>query len=564
ILFIILLFSLLKAFTVIMLLIWNQQDFFQIARAAALVTVYVVLFKLLLAGKRYVPVITHFMACMGLLLIYSNILFVAQTINIITLQFIFMLVLSSFYLLNKRFGIIYSVLSILPVALYLFFPDQIILTNIPPQELASPVSEILIILNFATIVLAHYLFSNAFTSTIKEKEALNGQLQSAVKEANRAAESKSDFLSTMSHELRTPLNSVLGISELMLKDSHNHEQSENLKILKYSAENLHALINDILDYNKLDNGKLELETLTLDLAELIENVGSGLRFQAKQKGIDFILDIDEELIGNKVITDPTRLTQIIYNLAGNAIKFTEKGSVTIQLKSLATDSENLNVRFAVTDTGIGISEEQQAIIFEPFTQASSSTTRRFGGTGLGLAIVKQLLIMFSSSIQLESMPGKGSTFYFDISFRLDNETVNTTSGTPDLQVVHDLSGLRILIAEDNSMNRILLAKIFSKWNNNPVFANNGREAIDEITLNNYDVVLMDVHMPVMNGYEATQAIRNMQDPVKANIPIIAITAAVDNNLYDKVTTAGMNDYILKPFKINHLYGKLDTVVTSVG
>lgn len=561
ILFMILVFAIVKVVTVIPLMIVQQQDFFQLARAAVLLVVYVVLFKLLRAGKRYVAGITHIMAWMGILLIWSNIFVTSQNINILTLQFLFMLVLSSFYLLNKGFGIAYSALGMLPVALYLVFPGQVTITDRAPQQLLSPGFEILVILNFATIVVAHYLFSNAFTSTIAAKERLNAQLQYAVKEANNASESKSEFLSTMSHELRTPLNAVLGISELLMKDSHNREQQENLEVLKYAAENLHALINDVLDFNKLESGKLELETITTDLAEIITNTGSALGFQASQKGIDLILDIDEMLAGNKVITDPTRISQIINNLAGNAIKFTEKGSVTIALKTLGTDSENIQVRFAVKDTGIGISREQQEKIFEPFTQASASTTRKFGGTGLGLAIVKQLLIMFSSSIQLESIPGEGSTFYFDISFRLDNE--QEAPKTAEMQAEHDLSGIRILVAEDNAMNRLLLTKIFSKWNNTPVFATNGQEAVDKLMQDNFDVVLMDVHMPVMNGYEATQAIRAMEVPAKSNIPVIAITAAVDNNLRDKITLAGMNDFILKPFKINELYSKLESVVLTV-
>ncbi|MGV3508147.1 MAG: ATP-binding protein, partial [Sphingobacteriaceae bacterium] len=410
-------------------------------------------------------------------------------------------------------------------------------------------------------VIAHYLFQRAFITTIREKEALNTQLQFAVQEANRASESKSDFLSTMSHELRTPLNSVIGISELLLTESKNDEQIENLRILKFSAENLHSLINDILDYNKLDSEKLDLEAISVDLYELINNVSSGLRFQAKQKGIDFILEVDKVIAEHRIITDPTRIAQIIYNLAGNAIKFTENGSVTIRVEITSVDTDTLNLQFSVIDTGIGISADKQAAIFEPFTQASSSTTRKFGGTGLGLAIVKRLLSMFNSNIDLESIPERGSTFSFAITFKRDKEKVLT----PDIssEIAYDLSDLKILVAEDNQMNRLLLTKVLARWNNSPVFALNGLEAVEKVKESNYDLVLMDLHMPLMNGYEATKAIRNIADPVKSAIRIIALTASVSSNLNNKINEVGMDGYIHKPFKLDDLYNKLKSIPVSI-
>jgi signal transduction histidine kinase/CheY-like chemotaxis protein len=561
ILFAILLFSLAKVLIVAPLIIWQQHDYFQFARVLGFFAVYLLLLKLLLADKRYVPVIANIMAWLGLFLIWTNILVTAQSVNILTVQFIAMLILSSFYLLNRRLGITYSVLGILPVALFLIFGKQIVLTHTLPNELASPGYEILSILNFATIVITHYLFSNAFTATIAEKETLNRQLQLAAQEANEASASKSDFLSTMSHELRTPLISVLGISELMLKDSHLEEQEENLKILKYSAENLHSLINNILDYNKLDSDKLNLENISVNLAEMIKNLSSGLYFQAKQKGIDFILDIDKAITGRYIITDPTRIAQIIYNLAGNAIKFTNKGSVTLSLRLIDRESSALNIRFSVIDTGIGISEEQQKYIFEPFTQATSSTTRKFGGTGLGLGIVKRLLTIFGSNIHIKSIPGSGSTFYFDIAFKTDTEPLTNLTEEPEAEF--DLTGIKILVAEDNPMSRLLLTKIFSKRNNQPVFAQDGYAAIDEIRSNEYDVVLMDLNMPLLNGYEATRAIRAMEQPAKSNVFIIAVTAAVDEDLQKKITDAGMDDYIIKPFKINELYSKLNNISLKI-
>jgi len=559
ILYTILVFSILKTCIAIPIALQNQQSF-NTRRSTILFIIILIILKLLLAKRMHIKIITHIMIWLGLFLIWSNIFVSIQFVNVATVQFIFMIVLTSFYLLNRKFAIIYSFGSILPIILLSVFSNRILFPDIVSHRLASPGYEIIVVLNFITIIITHYLFQQAFSATITEKEGLNSQLHMAVKEANQATESKSDFLSTMSHELRTPLNSVIGISELLLNDSYSKDQEENLRILRFSALSLHSLINDILDYNKLGSEKLNLENIPVDISELMNDVSSGLKFQAKQKNIKFILDIDEAIVNQLVITDPTRITQIVYNLTGNAIKFTEHGHVSVSLKALCLHTNAIDIRFSIADTGIGISEDKQAAIFEPFTQASSSTTRNFGGTGLGLAIVKRLLALFESNIYLKSVPGKGSTFFFDISFKSESKPAPTHA--VDSEIIYDLTNLQILIAEDNPVNRLLMTKVFAKWNNKPEFATNGQEAIEKIMLNHYDIILMDLHMPVLNGYEATSAIRSLPDPVKSGVRIIALTASASANLDEKIKGAGMNDYVLKPFKLNELYHKLKKVTIS--
>lgn len=552
ILFTILVLAILKAATAVTIAIQNQQSF-NIARSVALFTIILLLIKLLLAQKIHVKALTHIMVLLALFLIWTNVLIAVKLVNVATVQFIIIIILSSFYLLDRKFAVIYSIGSILPSLFLPFVSGHTELTDMSGR-LASPGYEIIVALNFLTIIIIHYFFQQAYVATIAEKESLNTKLHIAVKEANHATESKSDFLSTMSHELRTPLNSVIGISELLLNDSYNKEQEENLRILRFSALNLHALINDILDYNKLGSEMLRLENIPVNISELIQDVSSGLAFQAKQKNIDFIIDIDNAILNHVVITDPTRITQIIYNLSGNAIKFTEQGFVSISLKVLRSDTSTITIRFSVVDTGIGISADKQAAIFEPFTQASSSTTRNFGGTGLGLAIVKRLLILFESSIDLKSAPGEGSTFSFDIIFKSESKAAPILA--TDYEAIYDLSNLNVLIAEDNPVNRLLMTKVFAKWNNQPEFATNGQEAIDKVIQNHYHVILMDLHMPVLNGYEASKAIRDLPDPIKSELKIIALTASVSANLDEKILDAGMNDYVLKPFKLTELYQKL--------
>lgn len=305
ILFVILLVSLSKTFVAITTAFLFGQSF-QMGRALFMLVGHLVCVKLVLAGKQFVKPVTHSMIIMGLLVVWTNIFVSAKGLNLITLQFIFMLILSSFYLLSTRFALVYVSLSILPVLLS-FISNQAFHFK-DAAQLASPGYEVLIFMNFITIVVSHYLFQQAFAENLREKEVLNIKLTKAVQEANQAAESKSDFLSTMSHELRTPLNSVIGISNLLLTEPHTPEQKENLSILKFSASSLHTLINDILDFNKLGTGKVNLESISVDLNELLHHVGAGLGFQAKQKGISFKLDIDEEISNKRAFSDPTRLT----------------------------------------------------------------------------------------------------------------------------------------------------------------------------------------------------------------------------------------------------------------
>lgn len=552
ILYIFLILSVLKVLVVIPIAYQNDR-LPQFKTALIILIAYTILAKLLLSHRKYAVLISHLMIIIGFMIVISILFFFAKTINIMALQFIFMIILSGFYLLNKRFGIFYSIVAVVLVILYMTQNGSLHDRINSPYALGSPAYEIMVFLNFITVILAHYLYYQALSQNVKEKELLNEKLQNAVMEASIAAQSKSDFLSTMSHELRTPLNSVIGMAELLSDELTSPEQEENLKILNFSAASLHTLINDILDYNKLGSEKLYLEAISVNLHTLMSDICSGLRIQAKDKGLDLILDIDDDIRLIPVSTDPTRISQIIFNLTGNAIKFTSKGNVTLKLKILHTDADYLRIRFSISDTGIGINSEQTEAIFEPFIQASTSITRNYGGTGLGLAIVKRLLALFESSINLESKEGAGSNFWFDISFKRNNQLPDTIISD---KIIQDLTGLKVLVVEDNPVNSLLLKKIFQKWNNKPDFAKDGYEALEKIKDQTYDLILMDIHMPILDGYETAQKIRELEDEEKAKIPIIALTASVSSDLKDKICEAGMNDYLSKPYNPKELYAKL--------
>jgi signal transduction histidine kinase/CheY-like chemotaxis protein len=559
IVFTILLFSLIKILIITPLVISEIQNQ-QLIRIVIVFFLYLALTKYLLYRPLHIKIISHIILLTGIAGIWSNLFYYALHINLITIQFVFMVAFVSYYLVDNRYAFIYSIAAISPVMFYLVITSRTKWKlDAVPKELPSPGFELVVLMNFITIVLVHYLFYRAFRDNVDEKETLNKQLQATIAETKALAESRSVFLSTMSHELRTPLNAVIGMTNL-IKDTATEEQTENLDILEFSAVSLLTLVNDILDYNKSENDKIELENLPVQLPTLLHKVCSGLQQKAAEKGIEVLLEVDDKLKDQWVIADPTRLTQIIYNLAGNAIKFTERGTVSVKATAGQENNEQIMVSFSVADTGIGISADRQQVIFEPFIQASADTTRHYGGTGLGLAIVKRLLKLFNSTIELESQPGKGSVFSFTIQFNVYKGKINPVSIYTAVNT--SLESLNILIAEDNPINALLLVKLLSKWNIKAIVTNNGREAVDKLLSNTFDVVLMDLHMPVMDGYQATLAIRSLNEPTKALVPIIALTASVSHNIHDKIKEAGMNDYLSKPFQPASLYEKLELLNTA--
>ncbi|MBS1688577.1 MAG: response regulator [Bacteroidetes bacterium] len=558
IIYTILVFSVLKALIAIGFGAAAAQ-WLQMTRGIIALIIYLILAKVILYRPSRLMLLAHIMILTGLLVIWTNIYVYSHQINLVTLQFMFMIVLSGFYTLGSTFGIIYSLAAIVPVLLFSVLNNNpnIYITAMP-QQLASPGFEIILTLNFVTIILAHYLFFKAFKSNIKEKEALNHQLQLAAEEANELAISKSNFLSTMSHELRTPLNSVIGITELLLEDKPEERQKENLEILQLSALDLLSLINNVLDFNKIDADKPKLEAIPFNLAEFIQNRCAVLKIKANDKQLDFNLSIDKRLENINIISDPTRLSQIIYNLISNAIKFTDKGSISLKLDCIEKKEQEVIVQFSVVDTGIGIHPERHEKIFELFTQAESHITRKYGGTGLGLAIVKQILSLFNSSIHLNSSPGSGSTFFFTINFATTPTMIETKPTVAETQT--DFSKLKILVAEDNEVNRILVKKQMSRLNVEPVIVENGEQAYEACLSGYYDAVFMDLHMPILDGVEATKKIRALPDPVKAKTYILAFTASVTEQ--EKIKNCGFDDFLYKPINLNNLREKLENITAN--
>jgi PAS domain S-box-containing protein len=403
-----------------------------------------------------------------------------------------------------------------------------------------------------------------FSQDISDKKINELALLKVKDDALQAASAKSDFLSNMSHEIRTPMNAIVGITELLMQRIEQPQNIEYLKSIKYSADNLLFIINDILDFSKIEAGKITLEQISFNLAEQLNELKKSFLHLAKEKGINLITKIDEN-IPKLIIGDSHRLNQILVNLIGNALKFTHTGIISIQIKVKEDRSDNCTLEFSVSDTGIGISKNKQKSIFESFNQAYSDTSRKFGGTGLGLAITKNLIELQGGKIWLVSDIGKGSTFYFELTFEKGNQSSNTLtlpkilapSSSATSIVNRSLDGARILLVEDNSMNQFLATQILKKWNADVKLAENGLEALTILKNNSFDLVLMDLQMPEMSGYEATKHIRSGKDNIRnPKIPIIALTADAFEETKIKVLKTGMNDLITKPFKQDELFSKI--------
>lgn len=496
--------------------------------------------------------------------IWTNLLFYATGINLVTLQLSLIIISSSFYILGKNWGILYSLANVLPVALHMINTRlQNGVVSLTPMQIGNTSFLLAFIVNFGILIMMHYEFFKSFYQSHYKERELNAQLQLALREAQEATRLRSDFLSSMSHELRTPLHAVIGMINVLSIENPRKDQEENLAILRFSAENLLALINDTLDFSKMNEDKVVLNKADFNLSTLLQNIHSSFKSKAEQKGLDLRLKMD---VGGRQVYingDQTRLTQILNNLVSNAVKFTDMGGrVEINITTTSQIGQKITLLFAVKDSGIGIPVNKQEIIFEPFLQANNNITKRYGGTGLGLAIVKRLINLHESELKLVSEENIGSVFSFELSYELAKpELVEEKSPVISTTTVRKISNLNILIAEDNIINIMLLKKILDQWDCNYSLSKNGQEALDMVKTGTFDVVLMDIHMPVMDGFEASRHIRELPDPDISKIKIIALTASSDVDIQESFNFTYLDDYLLKPFSPLLLKEKLEAVVS---
>ncbi len=390
---------------------------------------------------------------------------------------------------------------------------------------------------------------------ITHRIATEIELKKAKESAEESLKVKNEFLANMSHEIRTPLNAVIGFTDLLLETQLTAEQKEHLETMRNSGEILLSLINNVLDLSKLESDKLKIEEIPFNLHKSFNTVLKLMKLRAEEKGISLVLNIESNT-PSMVIGDPTRVEQILLNLIGNAVKFTNKGSVNVTLKQLIETGDTSEIYFEVRDTGIGIVSNKINTVFGAFSQAKSDTSRIYGGTGLGLTIVKKLVGLLNGNIKVESKFGEGSIFKITLPLKLDLENVYLEEKEKTILLEEPLE-LSILLVEDNKTNQLLAKTRLERWNCKVDIANNGIEGVKKVQQKMYDLILMDIQMPVMDGYEATKIIKNDISKKVARIPVIAMTAYATNTDIKLAKSSGMDDYIFKPFKPKELYAILE-------
>ncbi|MDD3312444.1 ATP-binding protein [Pseudodesulfovibrio sp.] len=406
--------------------------------------------------------------------------------------------------------------------------------------------------------------NDALEQEIEARKKVQDDLARAKERAEAADRAKSDFLAGMSHEIRTPMNTILGMAELMLETSPTPLQQQYIEIFQASGEMLLGIINDVLDLSKIEAGEVVLENAPIDTRQFAERTREVVAGRVRQKGLAFTVDIGER-VPSHFSGDPVRLRQVLVNLIDNGVKFTETGTVRLSIDRAESDPPG-RMTFTVTDTGIGIPREVQGEIFNRFTQADASTTRKYGGTGLGLAICDRLVRLMGGSIHLESAPGRGSTFSFTLDFGAgETAAVAPRADSPSLERLTETlarTPVRLLVAEDSDSNQALIELYFSKTACSLDFASDGREAVEKFSSNEYDMVLMDIQMPVMDGYEATRSIRALERERRAApTPVIAVTANAFREDQERCEAAGCTGYLAKPVSKRKL---LESVARHAG
>jgi signal transduction histidine kinase/ActR/RegA family two-component response regulator len=430
------------------------------------------------------------------------------------------------------------------------------------QERTLKVNKLTTILSVALITILSLLTLSLYKNNNLRARAndllqkKNSELVTAKENAEKASLAKAQFLSTITHELRTPLYAVTGLTHLLLEESPTENQKEHLNSLKFSGEYLLSLINNILDLNKLEAKKVEMLESSFNLKKRITDVLIALKNSAEDKKTQLHLEFDAD-IPRKLKGDPLKISQILINLIGNSIKFTENGDIWVRVKKLNQTDNKVLLRFEVEDNGEGISKEKQKAIFENFTQGSLQINRKFGGTGLGLSIVKNLLTLMESEIHLESELGEGSLFYFELNFEAVEpaapQDANSTNHIPEPLSNDIMHNKKILIVEDNKINQMITRKILEKNKVICDVADNGTIAISKVQNNHFDLILMDIHMPGISGIEATREIRKFNE----KIPIIALTAVTLEESLDEFYLNGFNDIIPKPYKTEEFFQKIN-------